>query len=318
MKKSVVVLGVVVAAGIGGVLYANHKAEKIIEEQIMLANQSYQEMAAEGLAPALKLGYESLSANVLTRRFTITGLDISLAEMGGVFRIEKLVVDGLDLHGLSDEGGMTFEGARLGNALLVMVPPGALSELVKSITISGDYDYRYTPENGELYFTQETRINNEFSIRYNVTLTQLQDVWQYASQVNELPAEERHQVAASEEYLANVGDKLVNAGISHGELVIRNTGFIERVFETTHAAYLSPSLAEAQQNMLKNMQDVTILPDDLKAALSQFVQQPEQLKATFRFEQPLQFSQMQDEGIVQQFSAPAQFIEFTNLKVEAN
>ncbi|MDX3774619.1 hypothetical protein QE250_10885 [Chromatiaceae bacterium AAb-1] len=315
MKKSLIIIGIVVVLGGGGWLYANQQAVKVIEQQIELANQAYRDMADDSMMPLIQLGYESVSANVLTKRYSIRGLELSMGSVGAFIIVDTIDVTGVELHGLADKGSLQFKGARLADAMLANMPSD-ISELAGSIVLHGDYDYQYADDSARLVFRQNTGINDEFSLSYQFTFSDIKALWDYARSINELTTEEKQSLMLSDSYIETIVSKLSEAAIDSGELVLVNNGFIERVM-TLAQAYTAP-MAVIQDGMVENLQQNQELPAAIRDELIKFVRDPKKLRLTFRFDEPLRFEQLQDDSFAQQFIYPQQFLEFANIQVEAN
>jgi len=316
MKKSVLALVVIAAAAGGGVYYANTEAEKAIKQQLEQANQSYKELAETGEMPLISMSYKDVSANVLTSTYSIAGLDISVAEMGTVATIENISAKGMRPNSLSDKGSATITGAKAAPALLQMLPPQA-SAFLQSIALHADYQYEYQ-DDGQLLFSQTTRINDEFSLSYNLSLAQMQQLWQYAKEISALSQDEQQQLFTSAEYTEQVLAKLVSAALSNGAITIENNGFIERTFAMTTEQGQTPDLETVKGMALANIAALQPLPQNMKDSLAQFVTTPEKLTLSFNFAQPLQFAKVQSGEMMAQLGSPEAMIEFANLQLRAN
>jgi hypothetical protein len=317
MNKLVVGAGIVVVAAAAGFYYANSQAENAIKEQIELANQSYAEMAATGLMPAISIGYQGVSANVLTSSYSVTGLEVSLAGMGQVATIEKVTAVGLKPKGLADKGSAQLVGAKMAEPMLAMLPP-QMSEFVQGVVLHADYSYEYTPKTGELYFNQVTRVNDEFSLSYNFSFAQMQELWAFARDMSEKTPEEQQALSMSDSYMADVMANLVKGAVKSGELVISNDGFIERLVAMASAQGQMPPLDALQGMALMAITADENLPLEMKESLTTFINKPEKLQVTVNFAEPVSFEAVQSGALMAELQTPEQMIEFANLKMVAN
>lgn len=315
MKKSVIAL-IIVAAAAGGLYYVNMQAEHAIKQQIEQANISYQELARNGDMPAISLRYQDVSANVLTSSYSISGLEVSLAELGSVATIDQISAKGLQPQQLADKGSFVLTGAKAAPALLQMLPPHA-SAFLQSMALHGDYSYQYQPD-GQLLFNQQTRINDEFSLNYHFTLAQMQQVWQYAKEISTLTAEEQQKLYSSEAYVEQMLAKLVTAALQSGAVTIENNGFIERALAMTAEQGQTPDLDTVKSLALANIAMLEPLPQNMKDSLAQFVTTPHKLTLSFNFAEPLQFAKVQSGELMPQLSSPQAIIQYANLQLTAN
>lgn len=317
MNKLVVGAGVVVVAAAAGFYYANTQAENAIKEQIELANKSYAEMAASGMMPAISIGYQDVSANVLTSSYSVSGIDVNIAGMGQIASIEKVTAVGLKPQGLSDKGSAELVGAKVAGPMLAMLPP-EMNTFIQGLALHADYRYEYTPATGELYFSQDTRINDEFSLSYNVSFAKMQELWAFARDMSEKTPEEQQQLTMSDSYMADMMAQLVKGALKSGELVIRNDGFIERLVAMGSAQGQMPPLEALQGMALMAITADEKLPLEMKESLTTFINQPEKLKVNVNFAEPLSFEAVQSGVLMAELQTPEQMIKFANLKMEAN
>ena len=316
MKKSVIAVVVLAVAAGGGVYFANKYAEDIVKQQVEQANQSYRDLAASGEMPLIALTYKDVSANVLTSSYSVEGLEVTVAELGTVATVEKITATGVKPRTLTDKGSVHVSGVKAAPAVLSMLPP-ATSEFVQSLALHGDYSYQYQND-GQLLFNQQTRINDEFSLNYDFTLAQMQQLWQYAKEISALAPEEQQKLASSEAYTEEVVAKLMTGALTKGTVSIENNGFIERAIAMTTEQGQTPDLQTIKGTALVSIAMLEPLPQDMKDALTEFVTKPEKLQLSFNFAEPLQFAKLQSGELMAEFSSPEAAIEFANLKLQAN
>jgi hypothetical protein len=317
MNKVVVGAGIVIVAAAAGFYYANSQAENAIKAQIELANKSYAELAATGMMPAVSIAYQGVSANVLTSSYSVSGIDVSVAGMGQVATIDKVTAVGLKPQGLADKGSAELVGAKVAPAMLAMLPP-EISEFIQGVTLHADYSYQYTPASGELYFSQITRINDEFSLSYNFSFSQMQELWAFARNMSEKTPEEQQQLSMSDSYMIDVMANLVKGALKSGELVISNNGFIERVVAMGSAQGQMPPMDALQGMALMAVTANEALPLEFKESLTTFINQPEKLQVNVNFAEPLRFEAVQSGQLMTELQTPEQMIKFANLTVTAN
>jgi hypothetical protein len=317
MNKVVVGAGIVIVAAAAGFYYANSQAENAIKAQIELANKSYAELAATGMMPAVSIAYQGVSANVLTSSYSVSGIDVSVAGMGQVATIDKVTAVGLKPQGLADKGSAELVGAKVAPAMLAMLPP-EISEFIQGVTLHADYSYQYTPASGELYFSQITRINDEFSLSYNFSFSQMQELWAFARNMSEKTPEEQQQLSMSDSYMIDVMANLVKGALKSGELVISNNGFIERVVAMGSAQGQMPPMDALQGMALMAVTANEALPLEFKESLTTFINQPEKLRVNVNFAEPLRFEAVQSGQLMTELQTPEQMIKFANLTVTAN
>ncbi|WP_372627972.1 hypothetical protein [Arsukibacterium sp.] len=317
MNKLVVGAGIVVVAAAAGFYYANMQAEDAIKQQIETANQSYAEMAATGLMPAISIGYQDVSANILTSSYSVSGIDVSIAGMGQVATIDKVTAVGLKPQGLSDKGSAELTGAKMAQPMLAMLPP-EMSTFIEGLALHADYNYEYQPATGELYFSQVTRVNDEFSVAYNFSFAQMQELWAFARNMSEKTPAEQQELSMSDSYMNDVMANLVKGALKSGELVINNNGFIERLVAMGSAQGQMPPFDALQGMALMAVSSDEKLPLALKETLTTFINQPEKLKVTVNFAEPVSFAAVQSGELMTELQTPEQMIEFANLKMVAN
>ncbi|MDX1678141.1 hypothetical protein [Arsukibacterium sp.] len=317
MKKLVIGAGVAVVAAAAGFYYANSQAENAIKQQIEQANNAYAEMAASGLMPAVSIGYQDVSANVLTSRYSVTDLEISVAGMGQVATIDKVTAVGLQPQGLSDNGSAQLIGAKIAEPMLAMLPPD-VSAFVESLALHAEYSYEYTPATGELYFNQVTRVNDEFSLAYNVSFAKMQELWAYARDMSDKTAQEQQQLTMSDDNMTDAMAKLVKGALKSGELVITNNGFIERLVAMASSQGQMPPLDALKGMALMAITADENLPLEMKESLTTFINQPEKLQINISFAEPLSFEAVQSGALMAELQTPEQMIKFANLKMVAN
>ena len=316
MKKSVIALVVLAAAAGGGVYFANKYAEDMVKQQVEQANQSYRQLAANGDMPLISLTYKDVSANVLTSSYSIAGLEVSMAELGTVATVEQITAKGVKPRELADSGSVHLVGAKAAPAILQMLPPQT-SAFVQSLALHGDYSYQYQND-GQLLFNQQTRINDEFSLSYNFTLAQMQQFWQYAKEISALAPEQQQQLVGSEAYAEQIVEKLLTGALSNGAVSIENNGFIERAIAMTAEHGQTPDLETIKGMALLNISMLEPLPQPMKDSLTAFVNNPEKLKLTFNFAEPLQFEKLTTGEPIAGMETPEAIIEHANLQLIAN
>lgn len=316
MNKSVIALVVIAVAAGGGLYYANTLAEDAIKQQIEQTNQSYRDLADQGEMPQISLAYKNVSANVLTSSYSISGMEVAVGELGNVATIDLITAKGVKPQSLADKASMQITGIKAAQAALDLLPPH-LSDYVKTLVLHGDYSYEYQAD-GELFFSQQTRINDEFSFNYDVSLAQMQQFWQYAKEFSALSPEQQQALTVSEDYVQQVMSKLTTGALSSGNIVINNKGFIERTIAMAAAQGQSPDFKTIQGMALLNISMLDPLPQSIKESLTTFVNNPEKLKLTFNFDKPLQFEQLASGEPVPGLETPEAMIDYANLKLTAN
>ncbi|MEH8018368.1 YdgA family protein [Rheinheimera muenzenbergensis] len=315
MKKSLIAL-VVIGVAAAGVVYVNQQAEDAIKQQLDNANQSYRELAASGEMPEISLAYKDVSANVLLSNYSISGLEISLAEMGTIATVDLIQAKGIKPQSLADKGSVKVTGIKAASAVLQMLPPQT-SAFMQDIALHGDYDYAYT-ENGELMFSQQTRINDEFALNYSFSLAQMQQFWQVAKDLSALPPELLQALLTDEAYIGQMIEKLAAGALKNGNITIENKGFIERTLAMTAEMGQTPDYRTVQGMALAGVGSAPQLPQDMKDTLTAFVQKPEKLSLSFGFTEPLQFARMQSGELAEHMVSPEAMIKFANVKLQAN
>ena len=206
--------------------------------------------------------------------------------------------------------------AEAATAALQMLPPQT-SAYVQGLALHGDYDYAYT-DNGELMFNQQTRINDEFALNYRFSFAQMQQLWQFAREISELPPEQQQALAADEAYIGQVIEKLATGALKNGAITIENNGFIERTLAMTAEQGQTPDFATAQGLALANIAAIEQIPAEMKQSLTDFISKPEKLTLSFGFSEPLQFAKVQSGELAEHMVSPEAMIKFANVKLTAN
>lgn len=316
MKKTVLALVVIAAVAGAGVYYVNLQAEDAIKEQLAQANKSYRDLADKGEMPLISLAYQDVSANVLLSSYSISGLEVSFGEMGTVATVDHIAASGMQPQGLSDNGSVKVTGIKAAPAVLQMLPPHS-SAFLQGIVLSGDYDYAYN-DNGELMFSQQTRINDEFAVNYNFSFAQMQQFWQFAKEMSALPPEQQQALAADEAYMAQVIEKLAAGALKNGAITIENNGFIERALALTAEQGQTPDYRTVQGMALAGIGSAPQIPQEIKDTLTAFVQKPEKLTLSFGFDEPLVFAKVQTGELAEHMASPEAMMKFANVKLAAN
>lgn len=316
MKKSLIALVVIGAVAAAGVFYVNMQAEDAIKQQLEQANQSYRDMAADGDMPQFSISYKDVSANVLKSSYSISELAVSMGEMGTVVTIDFIQATGMKPQTLSDKGSVKITGIKAAPAALQMLPP-QISAYAQGLVLHGDYDYAYD-DSGELMFAQQTRINDEFALNYNFSLSQMQQFWQFAKEMSALPPEQQQALTADEAYVGKMIEKLATGALKNGAITIENNGFIERTLAMTAEQGQTPDFATAQGLALANIAAVEQIPAEMKQSLTDFINKPEKLTLSFAFSEPLQFAKVQSGELAEHLISPEAMINFANVKLQAN
>lgn len=315
MKKSLIAL-VVIGVATAGVFYVNKQAEDAIKQQLDNANQSYRDLAVDGEMPLISLSYQDVSANILTSSYSISGMAVTVGEMGTVATVDFIQAKGMKPQSLSDTGSIKVTGIKAAPAMLQMLPPQT-SAFLQGLALHGDYDYAYN-DSGELMFNQQTRINDEFAFNYSFSLSQMQQFWQFAKEMSALPPEQQQALATDEAYIAQMIEKLATGALKNGAITIENKGFIERTLAMTAELGQTPDFATAQGLALANIAAVEQIPADMKQSLSDFISKPEKLTLSFGFTEPLQFAKVQTGELAEHMVSPEAMIKFANVKLQAN
>jgi hypothetical protein len=224
---------------------------------------------------------------------------------------------GLKPQGLADKGSAELVGAKVAPAMLAMLPP-EMSEFIQGVALHADYSYQYTPASGELYFSQVTRINDEFSLSYNFSFAQMQALWAFARNMSEKTPEEQQQLSMSDSYMTDVMANLVKGALKSGELVISNNGFIERLVAMGSAQGQMPPMDALQGMALMAVTANEALPLEFKESLTTFINQPEKLQLNVNFAEPLSFEALQSGQLMTDLQTPEQIIKFANLTIAVN
>lgn len=315
MKKSLIAL-VVIGVATAGVFYVNKQAENAIKQQLENANQSYRDLAVDGEMPVISLSYQDVSANILTSSYSISGMAVTVGDMGTVATVDFIQAKGMKPQSLSDTGSIKVTGIKAAPAMLQMLPPQT-SAFLQGLALHGDYDYAYN-DSGELMFNQQTRINDEFAFNYSFSLSQMQQFWQFAKEMSALPPEQQQALATDEAYIAQMIEKLATGALKNGAITIENKGFIERTLAMTAELGQTPDFATAQGLALANIAAVEQIPADMKQSLSDFISKPEKLTLSFGFTEPLQFAKVQTGELAEHMVSPEAMIKFANVKLQAN
>lgn len=317
MKKKIVVPILLVVAAAASLVFVNYKAAEAIQLQLQQVNQSYADMAEyEGL-PALHLAHGSISANVLTSSYRIDDLQLTMTGLGQVLTIDSVQLKGLKPNQLANKGNVNINGLMAGSGALLFMPT-ELSEFVQSVQLHGDYHYAYSPGNGDLWFSQQTRINDEFQFSYQFTFTHMQLVWQWLSEVTAMSSEQQQALMASESYLDEVSEAVRQGAVSQGELHLANNGFLERLVDFTSANGQSPSLDAIRGMAMMTLAMADGVPAEFKQSLMSFIEQPKSLTLNFQFKQPVSFAALESGTAFMEFDSPEAMLEFSGIRLVAN
>ncbi|MEE2002964.1 hypothetical protein QWY20_16015 [Alkalimonas sp. MEB108] len=317
MNKKLLIPVVLLGGVLVGLQLANHQASKTIKTQIAEVNQSYAEMAEQGLLPALQLQYQGVRASVLRSRYQIEGLSLQLQGLGELLTIEQVQLHGIKPHRLSEQGSVRVRSLTLGSGAQLFVP-AELAEFAGSVKVHGDYSYQYQARNGQLQLAQQTRINDEFVLRYHIQFAGMQAVWQQLSNITAMSSAEQQAMLESEAYVEQFTAAVMAAALASGELRIENHGFLQRLLAQLSAQGQAPDFSVMQGMALMLLSTAEGLPADMRQKLIVFVQQPESFTLGFQFQQPLPLAELEHGLAFQALDSLDDFIEFAGVRVRVN
>lgn len=307
---------VLILAATGALVYANHQAELYVAAQIKDANQQYKELAELGEMPPFQLAYQDLSANVLTSHYKVHGLTLSMDGMGAIASVELVDLKGVQLSGMPSQSTARLEGIRIADAVLQGLPP-ELSAYLQQLTMGLNYQYQYDAHLGELNFSQQLLVQDKLELSYQFSLGGMQPLWGYAEELQKLSPEQQQQRAEQEDYLPELMQKVGQASLIKGQVQIDNHEFWQQLTGHFASAGFSADFATLQTLLLAQLDDNPQLPDAIRQPLQQFIQQPEQIRLSFEFAEPVSFASMQDGTAMQGIESTEQLLEKAGFVLEA-
>lgn len=313
-------LGVVLvlsASAVAGFLYANHHAEQLMAGHIERSNQQYLELAEQGDMPPIHMSYSQLSANVITSSYKIEDLHIGIAGLGDLVTVGQVELIGLQRDGLPEDGAARLKDLKLAPKALVSLPKD-LADYLATLLMEMSYQYKYKAKTGELTFQQELRVDHHFSLNYRFALTGVTELWQFAENIHGLTPEQQQQQSEQPNYLPDLMKKVGAIGIASGSFEIENKAFLQQLFDQLAAAQITTDYASTQQQFSSALIHNPQIPDLIREPVLNFLKQPERLKLSFQFQQPLTFSQMQDGSAMAGIKTAEDFINFASLSLSAN
>ncbi|SEA72769.1 hypothetical protein [Alkalimonas amylolytica] len=317
MNKKLLIPVVLLGVLLVGLQLVNHQATKAIKTQIAEVNQSYAEMAEQGLLPALQLQYQSVHASVLRSRYRIEGISLQLQGLGELLTIEQVQLNGIKPNRLSDQGSVRVRSLALGGGAKLFVP-AELSDFAASLKVHGDYSYQYQASNGLLELAQQTRINDEFVLRYHIQFAEMQAVWQELSNITAMSSAQQQAMMDSDVYVEQFTAAVMTAALSGGEIRIENHGFLQRLLALTAAQGQTPDFSVLQGMALMMLSTAEALPAEIRQKLIVFVQQPESLTLFFQLQQPLRLAELEQGAAFQTLESLDDLLEFAGVRVSVN
>lgn len=317
MNKKLLIPVVLLGVLLVGLQLANHQASKAIKAQITEVNQSYAEMAQQGLLPALQLQYQGVRASVLRSRYQIEGLSLQLQGLGELLTIEQVQLNGIKPNRLSEQGSVRVRSLALGGGAQLFVP-AELAEFAGSLKVHGDYSYQYHASNGLLELAQQTRINDEFVLRYHIQFAEMQAVWQQLSSITAMSSTQQQAMLESEAYVEQFTAAVMAAALAGGEIRIENHGFLQRLLSQLAAHGQAPDFSVLQGMALMMLSTAEALPADIRQKLIVFVQQPESFTLGFQFQQPLHLAELEHGVAFQTLESLDDVIEFAGVRLSVN
>lgn len=305
------------ASALAGLFYANHNAEQLMAGHIERSNQQYQELAEHGDMPPIHMSYSKLSANIITSSYKIQNLHIGIAGMGDLVTIGQVELIGLQREGLPEDGAARFKDLKLAPQALAALPAD-LADYLGSLLMELNYQYNYKAKTGELSFQQELRIDHHFSLNYRFALTGVTELWQYAEEVKHLTPEQQQQRSEQPDYLPNMMKKVGVIGVANGAIELENKAFLQQLFAQLAQAQITPDYEVMQQQLTAALQQNQQIPAQIREPLLGFIQQPQRLKLSFKFQDPPTFSEMQDGSAMAGIGSAEDFINFASLNLKAN
>lgn len=320
MQKKVLlggIVGVVLAAGVGVYHYVNYQASTVLVEQIAVINQSYAAMAADGLMPGVVLSYQQVQANYWRNDYQIKGLAINVAGLGVLAEVAGIRVKGFKPGTLSDWGAVSVNGVKLARGMQILLPP-ALAELSAELELNTDYQYQYQSSTGELLLKQQLQLGKQFSLQYQVTLQQMQPLWQFASALHAMDAPSQQRYSQSAEYGNTLSEALAQGALQQGSLELNNSGFLQALHSALEASAQTAQLSGLKLQLEQYLHSNTELPEAVLQPLQAFLAEPRYIKLAFRLTEPLRFAQLEDEAFMEQLQTPEQLIQFSHLQLTVN
>lgn len=320
MQKKVLLGGVVggiLAVSVGIYHYVNYRAAAVLADQIELINGSYATMAAEGLMPGVVLSYQQINANYWRDDYQINGLAVNVAGLGVLAEVATIQVTGFTPGTLADTGSVNINGVKLANGMHILLPP-ALASLTKELQLSTSYQYHYQPATGELLLNQQLQLGEQFSMQYQLTLQQMQPLWQFASNLTAMDAETQQSYSQSAEYSEALTEALAQGQLQQGSIELSNNGFLQALHQALAETEQTAQLSSIKPQLEQYLSTSNALPELINSALLAFMADPRYLKLTFELTGPPSFAQLQDEAFLAELQTPEQVINFTNLQLTVN
>ncbi|MDP4536065.1 hypothetical protein Q3O60_07695 [Alkalimonas collagenimarina] len=317
MKLKIIIPTLLVVTAAASLVFVNYKASEAIQLQLQQVNQSYADMAMlEGL-PALQLAHGTISANVLTSSYRIHDLQLSMTGLGELLAVDSVQLKGVKPNQLANKGSVEVNQLTVGSGALLFLP-AELGAFIQSVQLHGDYRYSYNPNNESLWFSQHTRINDEFQFSYQFTFTQMQPLWQWLAEMTAMSAEQQQAVMASESYADEISDALRHGAVSHGEVHLVNDGFLQRLIKFTAANGQSPTMEALQGIAMMSLAMTDTVPAEFKQSLMSFIEQPESLTFSFQFEQPVSLADFESGSVWMELDSPEAMVQFSGARLVAN
>lgn len=320
MRKNIVLAGVITvcAVGMGIYHYVNHKAAAVIGEQIAVINSSYASMAEQGLMPAVVIGYKNIDVNYWLDDYQLNGMTVDVAGVGTIANIAHIRVQDFQPGKLAETGSVSIEGLQLAAGMQLLLPT-AWADISSKVALSSEYRYQYLPQSGELVLQQDVKLGEQFTLQYQLTLQQMQALWQVAQKLTAMDAAAQRSYSQSAEYQAELKQALAQGVLVKGELELTNQQLIQQVYKALGTMEYTAPLATLKPRFEQYLAADTALPDTIKAALLTFLAEPRYLKLQFEFTEPLSFAQLQDETFrAEQLATPQQIVAFSQLQLTVN
>lgn len=311
------VVGGVLAITVGVYQYVNYRAAAILAEQITVINDSYAVMATQGLMPGVALSYDTIKANYWRNDYQIAGLAINVAGLGVLAEVASIQVTGFKPGALAETGRVEIKDVKLAKGMQLLLPP-ALAELSNEIALSTHYYYQYQAAKGELLLEQHIQLSEQFHIQYQLTLQQMQPLWQFATDLTKMDAETQQSYSQSPEYTAALNAALEQGQLQQGSVTLNNNGFLQKLQPILASTEQTAQLGSIKTQLEQYLNATNTLPESINTALLAFMADPKELQMRFQLSEPASFSQLKDEAFLAELQTAEQIIQFINLQLTVN
>lgn len=309
MKKLVIATAVVVAAGIGGVCYANYAVTQDVKKEVdrqllILSEQSF-----------INTTYDSISASIFSSSVELSGVSVSSANDEPIATAKRIEVVGYEPNKIAAHTEFTLEQFKFSDEFVADLPPSANNQLAQA-----SYDLHtlmdYDEKSGDTEIAMKLNANEIAEFKFDIGLAKATALMnaslkmgeiQQAAGGKELSMEQQLQVQT---LMMQAMTELEPRTI---ELGINNQGQFKTVVEEALNEQ-GLTLEQMQQLVAQNLQQIAV-SEELREAVTEFSSGLNSLTVSASLPEGQTMTQI-NQQIMMLMGQPEKLAEFINLKAK--